>query len=41
MILSQTDLTDEQIEVIRIDTVRRWRNRIDNEDLTVAATARR
>ena len=40
MILRQTVLTDKQIVAIRIDNVRRWRDRINNEGLTVAATAR-
>ena len=40
MILRQTDLTDEQIEAIRIDKVRRWRDGINTEELTIAACAR-
>lgn len=40
MILRQTDLTDEQIEAIRIDKVLGWRDGINNEELTVAASAR-
>ena len=40
MILHQTDLTDDQIEAIRIDYVHRWREGFKNEGLTVAASAR-
>lgn len=39
-ILRQTDLTDDRIEAIRIDKVRRWRDGINNEGLMVAASAR-
>ena len=40
MILRQTALTDKQIEAIRIDNVRRWRDGINNKGLSVAAPAR-
>ena len=40
MILSQTELTDKQIEVIRIYKVCNWRDGINHVGLTVAASAR-
>ena len=40
MILRQTELTDAPIEAIGIDKVRRWRDGIKNEGLTVEASAR-